>query len=287
MIAAQRQRGWHRRIAAFYKEHNPARAADVPRIMLQWRGEESKLWRCLQEKYCDAATAMATPRSPEDGSGTMGLDDLDAILDKSFDFGSAKKQAKWCVIAMTAICCNPMRATFAPPPPPGLACAGAETMLSCDILCTSANRLYDPLVVSPTATSATAAKPSSGASSSVLCPAPTPSRLPRPSETAGAQRHTSSHAARSSGSHIPAPSAANTAADDWLQDHTVLFDSDSGANPVPMPLASQSKWVARLAEFYATHNPSKISQVEHILSQWVGQEEEMFVCLEQKYGVGT
>ena len=99
-VAAQRQRGWHRRIAAFYGEHNPARAADVPRILLQWRGEESKLWQCLQEKYCDAATAMATPRGPDEGrdaDSVGGMDDLDAILDKSFDFGSADKQTQWCV----------------------------------------------------------------------------------------------------------------------------------------------------------------------------------------------
>jgi hypothetical protein len=113
----------------------------------------------------------------------------------------------------------------------------------------------------------------------------TPSRLPRPPNAAAAQRRPSSHAARSSGSSIPAPSRGQTTAEEWWDDHTVLFDSDGGTNPAPTLSVRQSQWIARLAEFYAVHNPAKISEAEHILSQWVGQEEEMFVCLQQKYGV--
>ena len=41
----------------------------------------------------------------------------------------------------------------------------------------------------------------------------------------------------------------------------------------------------RLVRFYSEYNPEKVGQVEHILSQWRGQEAEMFICLEQKYGL--
>ena len=42
---------------------------------------------------------------------------------------------------------------------------------------------------------------------------------------------------------------------------------------------------ARLVQFYTSNNPAKLEQVDHILAQWQGQEAEMFICLEQKYGI--
>ena len=46
---------------------------------------------------------------------------------------------------------------------------------------------------------------------------------------------------------------------------------------------TRATWLARLSAFYREYNPAKASRVEEMLDQFCGQEEELWVALQDKY----
>lgn len=46
-------------------------------------------------------------------------------------------------------------------------------------------------------------------------------------------------------------------------------------------------WRKQLVEFYSKHNPSKLSTVDTTLAKYKGQEAQLFLKLQKKYGGGN
>ena len=61
----------------------------------------------------------------------------------------------------------------------------------------------------------------------------------------------------------------------------------SSSNPVKSTQLTKIQWEERIREFYQQHNPSKLSELSHILEKYDGREEELLHKLQKQYHVSS
>jgi hypothetical protein len=249
------QKDYHKILTDFYQKHNPAKVSEVTSNLEKYKGKEEEMFAKLSQKYKtknpleDDTTQQAAPSLGSFGGFCSSLP------------GAAKSPSPFASAPATQA--SPFGgSTEAEKPQPFSSLFGAQT-------------------ATPFGGSSSSTSPFGAATSSSTPQAATPFG----SSTFGSGAASSTPAAPF-GATSNTGFGATTVGSSFGQGSTSFGSSTFGSTPAP----STAKFGGRnprdlLVNFYTSHNPAKLAEVDKTLAKYAGKEDLLFLNLAKKYNV--
>jgi hypothetical protein len=245
-VEAQPKPNYQNILEDFYRRHNPTKLPEVAKTLQRYQGRENEMFEKLAQRY-----NVPNPLARAAGTSTA----LSATPEKSAPSPFTMAQTS-----------SPFGAPFASPSPSPFSAVGQSTSTS--------PFGTAPTTASPSPFGGLAPAPATFASSSLTSSAPTVSASPfgaTPTPGAAAPLAPTPFSQAAPSPFASPPPAASSSAFGGVLGGGGTFSSGSARD--------------RLVSFYRQHNPSKVEEVDKLLTKYQGNEEQLFRNLAKRYNL--
>ena len=254
---------YHKLLTEFYQKHNPEKVTEVVKNLVKYKGKEPEMFAKLAKKY-NTTNPLDDNKAPAPASSSSGGFGFGNMGSSKSPFGGngGGNQSPFTSAPNTASNSSTSSATTVPTSNTSFGVGGGDKKSPFGATPAPSNSPFNTTSGSVFGGNSFGAAPSPFGGSSIgsafgSSSAPTAASTPFSSSTFGS----------SSGSGFGQPPAAPSSA----APSSTRF---GGRDPRDI-----------LTQFYQTHNPSKVGEVDKLLTKYKGKEEQLFVNLAKKYNL--